>query len=191
MLQFQTTLPPVRRIVTAHDGSGKEIISSDSPMPAQVEILFAKMLIPNAHLMTHLQCVPQYNVALGKIWVTDSFPSDDNNTEIDGATREINGISAPKNAACLFTDLGPGEETPMHRTSTIDLNVLLSGEVVLVFPDGTRTYLKNPGDTVVQRGTNHAWKNIGTTWTRWVTFVIDATPARVNGRELVDVLLTP
>ena len=64
----------------------------------------------------------------------------------------------------------------------------MSGEVILVFPDGTETYLKNPGDTVVQRGTNHAWKNPGTTWTRWVTFVIDAIPARVDGKELPELL---
>jgi len=168
MKQFQTTLPPVRRIVTAHDISGREIIRSDSSMPAK--------------------CVPQFNVALGKIWVTDSFPSNDNNTDTDGATREVAGTSTPKNATCLFTDLGPGQETSMHRTSTIDLNVLLSGEVVLILPDGTETHLKNPGDTVVQRGTNHAWKNPGTTWTRWVTFVIDAVPARVNGQELMDIV---
>ena len=67
----------------------------------------------------------------------------------------------------------------------------VSGEVVLVFPDGAETHLKNPGDTVVQRGTNHAWRNPGTTWTRWMTFVIDAAPARVNGQELVDVIPTP
>jgi len=164
MSQSRTTLPPLRRIVTAHDCSGKEIIRSDSSMPTQD--------------------IPQHNVAIGKIWVTDSFPSNDNNTGTDGATREITGISAPKNASCLFTNLGPGQETTMHRTSTIDLNVLLSGEVLLVFPDGTETHLKNPGDTVVQRGTSHAWKNPGTTWTRWMTFVIDAAPARVGGEDL-------
>lgn len=32
---------------------------------------------------------------------------------IDGATRKITGISASQNASCLFTDLGPGQETTM------------------------------------------------------------------------------
>jgi len=71
------------------------------------------------------------------------------------------------------------------------LVLTVSGEVVLVFPDGTETHLKNPGDTVVQRGTNHGWKNPGKSWTRWMTFVIDAAPAIVNGRELADVPSTP
>jgi len=68
--------------------------------------------------------------------------------------------------------------------------VIVSGEVILIFPDGTETHLKNPGDTVVQRGTNHAWKNPGATWTRWITFVIDAAPAIVDGKELTDILPT-
>ena len=49
MSQSQTTLPPVRRVVTAHDGSGKEIIRSDSFMPTQVEESFAKGTHSNAH----------------------------------------------------------------------------------------------------------------------------------------------
>ena len=32
---------------------------------------------------------------------------------VDGAIRDIKGISVPGNAACLFTDLGPGQETSM------------------------------------------------------------------------------
>lgn len=37
-------LPPVRRVVTAHDSSGKETIRSDSFMSAQVEKIFLKIL---------------------------------------------------------------------------------------------------------------------------------------------------
>lgn len=54
--------------------------------------------------------------------------------------------------------------------------------------DGTEHHLKNPGDTVVQRGTLHAWSNPGTTWTRWVTVIIDAESAiGSDGEKLVDV----
>jgi quercetin dioxygenase-like cupin family protein len=62
--------------------------------------------------------------------------------------------------------------------------VSVQGELVLILDDGSETHLKNPGDTVVQRGTIHAWRNPGTTWSRWVTVVIDAKPTIVNGKEL-------
>ncbi len=44
-----------------------------------------------------------------------------------------------------------------HRTETVDMNVLLGGELVLML-DKEETTL-NPGDVVIQRNTNHAWKN--------------------------------
>ena len=44
-----------------------------------------------------------------------------------------------------------------HRTETVDMNVLLGGELVLML-DKEETTL-HPGDVVIQRNTNHAWKN--------------------------------
>ena len=44
-----------------------------------------------------------------------------------------------------------------HRTETVDMNVLLGGELILML-DKEETALQ-PGDVVIQRNTNHAWKN--------------------------------
>ncbi len=46
----------------------------------------------------------------------------------------------------------------MHRTATIDLVTVVRGEVSLALTDGQETALR-PGDTVVLRGTEHAWRN--------------------------------
>lgn len=46
----------------------------------------------------------------------------------------------------------------MHTTATIDFEYVLSGRVVLELDDGATTEL-GPGDTVVQNGTRHAWRN--------------------------------
>lgn len=52
----------------------------------------------------------------------------------------------------------PGvDKDGFHRTHTIDYIVILSGEVTLVLDEG-ETVLK-AGDMVVQRNTNHAWRN--------------------------------
>ena len=45
----------------------------------------------------------------------------------------------------------------MHRTETVDYAVCLSGKIYLVLDDSE--VLIKAGDTVVQRGTNHAWSN--------------------------------
>ncbi len=50
--------------------------------------------------------------------------------------------------------------------------------------DGTETVLDKPGDTVIQRGTMHAWRNPGPGWTRWACVLVGAEPASVNGKAL-------
>jgi quercetin dioxygenase-like cupin family protein len=45
----------------------------------------------------------------------------------------------------------------MHRTDTLDLITCVKGEIYLV--TDVEEVLMRPGDTVVIRGTNHAWSN--------------------------------
>jgi uncharacterized cupin superfamily protein len=45
----------------------------------------------------------------------------------------------------------------MQKTRTLDFCLILEGEITLVL-DTAEVHLK-AGDTVVQRGTNHAWSN--------------------------------
>ena len=45
----------------------------------------------------------------------------------------------------------------MQKTKTLDFCLVLDGEITLVL-DTAEVHLK-AGDTVVQRGTNHAWSN--------------------------------
>jgi mannose-6-phosphate isomerase-like protein (cupin superfamily) len=46
----------------------------------------------------------------------------------------------------------------MHTTATIDFEYVVSGRIVLELDDGATVEL-GPGDTVVQNGTRHAWRN--------------------------------
>ena len=46
----------------------------------------------------------------------------------------------------------------MHTTDTVDLDLVISGEVFLELDDGAEVRL-GPGDCVVQNGTRHAWHN--------------------------------
>jgi mannose-6-phosphate isomerase-like protein (cupin superfamily) len=46
----------------------------------------------------------------------------------------------------------------MHTTDTVDLDLVISGEVWLELDDGQEVQLR-AGDCVVQNGTRHAWHN--------------------------------
>jgi quercetin dioxygenase-like cupin family protein len=45
-----------------------------------------------------------------------------------------------------------------HKTNTLDYIFVLDGEIGLQMEDGEEVHLR-PGDCVVQRATNHAWRN--------------------------------
>jgi mannose-6-phosphate isomerase-like protein (cupin superfamily) len=58
----------------------------------------------------------------------------------------------------LIPLLDPGRGPGMHKHATIDFVVVVSGRVRLVLEDGEADL--EAGDTVVQRGTWHAWRNL-------------------------------
>jgi len=73
----------------------------------------------------------------------------------------------PQDALAEVERLFPGvmaamtpDEQGLHRTDTVDINLILDGELWLELDDGTETRL-TPGYCVVQRGASHAWHNRG------------------------------
>jgi uncharacterized cupin superfamily protein len=52
------------------------------------------------------------------------------------------------------------EKLGMHRTDTVDFEVILDGEIELEVESGCARL--GPGDIVVQRGTRHRWRVVGT-----------------------------
>jgi quercetin dioxygenase-like cupin family protein len=62
----------------------------------------------------------------------------------------------------------------MQKTQTLDFCLVLEGEITLVL-DTAEVHLK-AGDTVVQRGTNHAWSNRSNQPCRVAFSSHDATP---------------
>lgn len=61
----------------------------------------------------------------------------------------------------------------MHKTETLDVIVLVKGNVDLLLDDGEAKAMK-PGDVIIQRATNHAWVNRGTETALLVAVLIDA-----------------
>jgi quercetin dioxygenase-like cupin family protein len=83
-----------------------------------------------------------------------------------------------------IVDFLPGAPLMMHRTVSVDFGVLVSGELELVLDSGETRVMK-PGDTVVQRGTNHAWRNTHPTESARALFVMaPSVPLVINGEEL-------
>lgn len=120
------------------------------------------------------------------LWATDETPADLSGNA-DGADREL-GV-APPDGGSIFRVVefppvpGEGKTSPareaggkrhpyMHRTRTIDYAIVLSGKITLLLDD--KDIALEAGDTVVQRGTDHAWVNTGSEPCLMVFVLIDA-----------------
>jgi quercetin dioxygenase-like cupin family protein len=127
-----------RRVVTGHDADGRSVILSDGPAPRS-------LTIPSA--------------VFHEIWSTAEMPVPVRPTEpADPTTRPLSTPPDPNGTVIRIVDLQPHAASPMHRTESVDYGIVLAGEVHLVLDDGSETRLQ-PGDVVVQRGTEHAWVN--------------------------------
>jgi quercetin dioxygenase-like cupin family protein len=142
-----------RRIVTGHDASGKSVVLSDAPTPKTLDIGTA---------------------AFHEIWITAQTPAQIAATEPEPTERPLRTPPPPDGVIVRVTEMAPGAESPMHRTQTVDVGVVLEGETWLLLDDGSETRMV-PGDAVVQRGTNHAWANRSDRPVRMVFVLIDGT----------------
>jgi quercetin dioxygenase-like cupin family protein len=145
--------PAPRRIVTGHDASGKSVVLSDGPTPKTFDVGTA---------------------AFHEIWITDATPAPIAATEAEPTDRPVRVPPPADGVMIRDTEMEPGSESPMHRTETVDVGVVLEGETWLLLDDGSETRV-GVGDAVVQRGTNHAWANRSETPARMVFVLIDGT----------------
>jgi quercetin dioxygenase-like cupin family protein len=140
-----------RRIVTGHDESGRSVVLSDGPNPKTFDIGTA---------------------AFHEVWITAETPVEIAATEPEPTGRPVQ-VSPPANGALVrFTEMAPGAQSPMHRTESVDVGVVLEGETWLLLDDGSETQM-TAGDAAVQRGTNHAWANRSDRPVRMVFVLLD------------------
>src|SRR3954471_23948970 len=142
-----------RRIVTGHDASGRSVVLSDAPNPKMLDIGTA---------------------AFHEVWITDAMPVPIPAEEPEPTDRPVRTPPPANGVMVRFTEMAPGAESPMHRTETLDVGVVLSGETWLLLDDGSETRV-GVGDAVVQRGTMHAWVNRSDQPVRMLFVLIDGT----------------
>ena len=85
----------------------------------------------------------------------------------------------------VVVDMLPGKESPMHRTNSIDYGIVLEGEIELELDDGARKSI-GQGGIIVQRGTNHLWRNTTDQVCRIAFILIEAPAYLHNGEPLLE-----
>lgn len=161
-MEVEVDANQIRRVVTGHDENGRAVVTDDrlwetAPTPAGTS-------------------------SLTVLWTSIGLPVD-NDDPTDGRDRQV-GLTLPGGSVMRIVDLVPGTTSPMHRTSSLDYGVVLSGTAELLLDDDSVTRFET-GEVVVQRGTIHAWRNPSTdTVARMLFILLAATPATVDGVPL-------
>lgn len=159
----ESGLPLVQRVVTGHDDNGRAVFKSEDYAPTKI--------------------ISTGDAAFLMVWTTESVPAD-NNDETDGRLRDV-GLTINKGSVIRIVDMLPGAVSPMHRTNSIDYGIILSGEVELELDDGaTKTVYE--GGVIVQRGTNHLWRNVSDKPCRIAFILIEASAYLHDGVPLAE-----
>lgn len=130
-------LPPVRRIVTTHDPSGKALVMMEGPAPR-------RELRGRGNIST-------------LIWGSDETPAEIW-TDEDFGVRDNDIPPPPGGSWFRVIDYPPQMTGRMHRTDTVDYVICMSGEIDMELDDGAMVHMA-AGDVMVQQGTNHSWIN--------------------------------
>jgi hypothetical protein len=167
---MESDMKPVRRIVTVDDGEGKSFAVADGSSPDSINdparpgFLSERIWVTEAsppRIGAYRDAVLLHQHAIepprgGSVCRVVTFPPDDVfRGKIGSAEVEAYFRATGSPAASTYSAKAPHPH--MQKTQTLDFCLVLEGEITLVL-DTAEVHLK-AGDTVVQRGTNHAWSN--------------------------------
>jgi mannose-6-phosphate isomerase-like protein (cupin superfamily) len=140
----------VRRVVTGVvDGSSR--IIDDGPVPESQywqELWVASPEEPLGHAPTEADAILEPSPGAAR-WRVFLVPPDE----------VLRKVMAEHGRGVVDDDVD--DDAFFHITNTLDLIYVLDGEITLRMEEGE--VLLHPGDCVVQRGTNHAWRNTNPT----------------------------
>jgi len=145
----------LRRIVTADDSDGRAVFVADGPTP-------------------HVWEAPDGGPVF-ELWADDG--ASDSGVGFDDPVLRGSGLAPPERGSVFrivdFAPRAPGEQVHMHRTPSLDYCYVIDGDIVAVLDDEERRM--STGDVLVQRGTNHGWRNESTRMCRMLFVLIGAS----------------
>lgn len=151
----------VRRVVTGHSPEGKAIVASDELVePIEFGTGGAYHVLWGADAPARFPddgSAPLWSMPFppvgGHRFLLMTLPV--GSARDAGSDAELSSFLADS-----LGEITEKDEPGMHKTATLDYEVVLAGRIGLELDDG-REVLLEPGDVVVQNGTRHRWHNRG------------------------------
>lgn len=153
----QDLLPPVRRVVTGTDASGKAVVVSDGPAPVVISNFSGYRIV--------------------EMWATDRTPPDLSGADISDLPFELEPPAGGLHWRLINWPVSE-QQGRWHSTDTLDLLYILTGEISLGVgseDESVEVHLK-AGDAVVALGNVHKWFNPGPDVCSAVATMVSALP---------------
>jgi mannose-6-phosphate isomerase-like protein (cupin superfamily) len=157
----------IRRVVTAKNALGKSVVVSDGSSPREVVAKHTPGFVSSPQWVTAATPVLPYDgkdpintletlvpPPGGSTFLVVTFAPDSVMKSADPKIAGPERRAASPGIAETFEKDNPG----MHTMQSVDYACILSGEMWLELDDGELVHLRQ-GDTVVQIGARHKWRN--------------------------------
>ena len=156
-----------RRVLAGLDDLGRSTFVSDAPAETRLataaftrNVIWGGDVVPSPvkaeNSMTDAATIPP--PPAGYYFDISTFPPDAEWDYEGGYGKALAQAGVGDTDSDGTTDItGPGAIPGMHQTDTIDIVTVISGEIWAIVETGET--LVKAGDTVVHRGTWHAWRN--------------------------------
>jgi mannose-6-phosphate isomerase-like protein (cupin superfamily) len=131
---------PHRRVVTGLNAEGKSVVVSDGAVPEEGTSAFD-------------------GGDTAELWLLKRVPVDLSDAKDPIAGYQDQQWPPPGGVIARISTWQPGFSFPMHRSATIDFVFIIAGRLELLL-EGASVEV-GAGDCVVQRGTNHGWRVVG------------------------------
>ena len=161
----QSALPPVRRVVTGLAADGRSTHIDDA-------LHDADQLGDGATGRFKARRTPYRGEADHQVLYTaSSVPARIAEPFADPMRSAPPKLELPEGVVLRVRDVPPRSEgRAFHETRSLDVGIILSGSITSIQSDGSECVLKT-GDVIVQRMTQHRWRNDTDHWTR-IYFVL-------------------
>lgn len=159
----------VRRVVTGHDENGKAVFVTDDV----VDETSVMLSTTTYHELWRGDTVPEFPNsgdngpkstffpdAAGYRFFILTVPPGDGHADLEGVDIAA-GVRELQEKLPGVIEANEADNPGMHTTATVDMEIMLSGELTLELDDGVEKTLR-AGDVNIQNGTRHRWHNRGT-----------------------------
>jgi quercetin dioxygenase-like cupin family protein len=172
-------IPIPTSLITTHNEDEKSIFLA----PPEKSHPTYKLLAGSDTVYADIHCAPSVPAILSSTSshydLAGTQDMIDSNRSITGLPRQSPGIVLRR------TDMAPNTTSPLHRTLTLDYGILVRGELELTLDSGEKRIMK-VGDTIVQRGTMHQWRNPSETEFASMVWVMAPIDPRLDRTVLVE-----